>query len=186
VRWSIFRYNNYVHNTLTVNNELQRVVGYAPITSSSSSPSFMRAVVDLTEVYKGTLQKSTRGVAVVDNKYVVVRDEIEALPNETTIRWTLLTPADVRITGDNKAELTKNGKKLLLQVQTPAKVVMKTWSTDPPKSYDAPNPGTVMVGFEMTVPANTKTDITVSLIPDKAGKANKKVQPLEKWIVSAQ
>jgi hypothetical protein len=163
VRWSIFRYNNYVHNTLTVNNELQRVVGYAPITSSSTAPSFMRAVVDLTEVYKGALQKSTRGVAVVDNKYVVVRDEIEALPNETTIRWTLLTPADVRITGDNKAELTKNGKKLLLQVQTPAKVVMKTWSTDPPKSYDAPNPGTVMVGFEMTVPANTKTDITVSL-----------------------
>jgi hypothetical protein len=186
VRWSIFRYNNYVHNTLTVNNELQRVVGYAPITSSSSSPSFMRAVVDLTEIYKGALQKSTRGVAVVDNKYVVVRDEIEALPNETTIRWTLLTPADVSITGENKAELTKNGKKLLLQVQTPAKVVMKTWSTDPPKSYDAPNPGTVMVGFEMTVPANTKTDITVSLIPDKAGKANKKVQPLEKWIVSAQ
>jgi Heparinase II/III-like protein/Domain of unknown function (DUF4962) len=186
VRWGIFRYNNYVHNTLTVNNELQRVSGYAPMTSSSTASSFMRAVVDLTEVYKGGLQKAQRGVAIVDNKYVVVRDEIEALPNETTIRWTLLTPADVKISGENKAELTKNGKKLLLQVQSPAKVMMKTWSTDPPKSYDAPNPGTTLVGFEVIVPANSKTDIVVSLIPEKAKKANKKIEPLQNWTVSGK
>lgn len=34
-RWEVFRYNNFVHNTLTVNNQLQRVDGYAPITRSS-------------------------------------------------------------------------------------------------------------------------------------------------------
>ena len=187
VRWSIFRYNNYVHNTLTVNNELQKVAGYAPITSSSSAPSFMRAVVDLSEVYKGSLAKVQRGVAVVDNSYVVVRDEIEALPNETTIRWTLLTPAQVNITSDNTVELTKNGKKLFLQVESPIKVNMKTWPTDPPKDYDAPNPGTTLVGFELVIPANTKTNLVVSLVPESTvKKSKKKIQSLDKWTASAK
>jgi len=186
-RWTIFRYHNLVHNTLTANNELQRVAGYAPITSSATTPSFMRAVVDLSEVYNGSLAKVQRGIAIVNDSYVVVRDEIETLPSETTIRWTLLTSAEVNITGDNKAELTKNGKKLSLQVLTSAKVVMKTWSTDPPKDYDAPNPGTTLVGFEMVIPANTKTDIVVSLIPENAEKkSNKKIEPLEKWSVSSK
>jgi hypothetical protein len=181
-RWTIFRYNNFVHNTLTVNNELQKVAGYAPIIASSNKPSFMEAVVDLSDVYKGSLSKARRGVAIVDKKYVVVRDEIEAMPNETRIRWTLLTPADVKITGDNKAELTKDGKKLFLEVQSPVMVTMKTWSTDPPQSYDAPNPGTAMVGFEVVIPSSTKTAFTVSLIPASvAKKANKKIDVLDKW-----
>ncbi|HYJ38255.1 MAG TPA: heparinase II/III family protein [Chitinophagaceae bacterium] len=184
-RWNIFRYNNLVHNTLTVNNQFQKVIGYAPITYSSPAPSFMRAVVDLTEVYNGQLAKAQRGVAIMNNSYVVVKDEIESSANQSIIRWTLLTPAEVKITGKNTAELTKNNKKLLLVVESPGKVDMKTWSTDPPKSYDAPNPGTTLVGFEFTIPANTKMEIAVSLIPEKAGKkSNKKIQPLEKWIVS--
>jgi hypothetical protein len=181
-RWTIFRYNNFVHNTLTVNNEHQRVDGYAPITSSSSSSSFMNAVTDITEVYKGSLSKVSRGVAIADKKWVVVRDEVETLDKETTIRWTLLTPADVTITSKNEAELTKNGKKLLLRVQEPANITMKTWSTVPPNSYDAANPGTALVGFEVTIPANSKVNLVVSLIPQGAQKiAKKNIQPLEKW-----
>jgi hypothetical protein len=181
-RWSIFRYNNFVHNTLTVNNEHQKVDGYAPITSSSSSPLFMNAVTDMTEVYKGSLSKVSRGLAIIDQKYVVVRDEIETLPDETTIRWTLLTAADVKITGKNEAELTKNGKKLLLRVQEPANITMKIWSTVPPNSYDAANPGTALIGFEVNIPGNTKTNIVVSLIPQGAEKrADKKIEPLQKW-----
>jgi hypothetical protein len=112
----------------------------------------------------------------------VVRDEIEALPNETTIRWTMLTPAEVKITGPDRAELTRDGKKLILQVQAPAKVTMKTWSTDPPNSYDAPNPGTMLVGFELILPANAKTAFNVQLIPENAlTTATKKIQPLESW-----
>lgn len=181
-RWTVFRYTNLVHNTLTINDQHQRVQGYAPINASSSAPSFMHAITNMTEVYKGSVAKANRGIAIVDQKYVIIRDEIEALDTVTTIRWTLLTPADVKITGKNKAVLTKDGKKLILQVETPATFTMKTWSTDPPNSYDAPNPGTAMVGFELTIPANAKTAINVSLIPEKAVRsANKKILPLESW-----
>ena len=181
-RWTVFRLTDLVHNTLTVNNQHQRVTGTAPFTGTASSPNFMNAVTDMSEVYTGALAKAHRGIAIVDKQYVVVRDEIEALDTVTTIRWTLLTPAEVKITGNNKAELTKDGKKLFLQVESPVKVTMKTWSTDPPNSYDAPNPGTILTGFEVTIPAKTKLALTVSLIPEKAaGKAKKKIPALKEW-----
>lgn len=180
-RWTIFRYVNQAHNTLTVNNQLQRVAGSAPLTSYSSDKNFMNAVTDMTEVYKGALTKATRGVAIVDQQYVVVQDELQATDTVTTIRWTMVTPANVSITGKNTVELTKDGKKLALRVETAQPVTMKTWPTDPPpNSYDAPNPGTTRVGFEMTIPAKSSTTILVRLVPDKA-VAGKKIAPLNEW-----
>ncbi|GEO02811.1 hypothetical protein AAE02nite_04750 [Adhaeribacter aerolatus] len=181
-RWEVFRYTNRVHNTLTVNNELQRVAGKAPITGFSKAPAFMSATTDMSTVYEGSLAKANRGIAIVDQAYVVVRDELETMPQASTIRWTMLTPAQVKITGKNRAELTQNGKKMILQVQEPAQITMKTWSTDPPKDYDAPNPGTTLVGFEAKMPAQTKGALTVLLIPENAEKkATNKVHPLAHW-----
>ncbi|MEO6315293.1 MAG: heparinase II/III family protein [Chitinophagaceae bacterium] len=183
-RWTVFRYINQAHNTLTINDQHQRVVGYAPITGYNSAKDFMSASTDLTEVYKGAVAKAERGIAIVDQQYVVVRDEIQALDTATTVRWTLLTPASVTITGKNTATLTKDGKKLLLQVEaTHGTIAMKTWPTDPPpNSYDAPNPGTTRVGFELSMDAKSATAITVRLVPEKAaGKAKKKIAALQDW-----
>ncbi|MEJ7740087.1 MAG: heparinase II/III family protein [Chitinophagaceae bacterium] len=181
-RWKVFRYNNLVHNTLAVNDSFQRVDGHAPITASSKNASFMHAITDLSPVYKGFLAKANRGVAIVDKGYVVIRDELEILPQETTIRWTLLTPAAVKITGKNKAELTQDGKKLVLQVQEPANITMKTWSTVPTTGYDAPNPGTSLVGFEVKMPAKSKGALTVFLVPENVEKKAKlKIAPLAQW-----
>ena len=181
-RWTVFRYTNLVHNTLAVNNRHQLVEGYAPITASSAAPAFMHAVTDISAVYKGALAKANRGIAIVNKAYVVVQDEVETLNEETTIRWTLLTPATVTITGNNQATLTKDGKKLVFDVTAPGKLTMKTWSTDPPNSYDAPNPGTTLTGFELILPANTKATITVALKPEKlAGKPIDKPAPHSNW-----
>ena len=181
-RWTVFRYTNLVHNTLTINNQHQKVTGYAPIISSGTSPSFMNAVTDLTEIYKGQVGKASRGIAIADKSYVIVRDEIETLDSSTTIRWTMLTPAAVKIIAANEAELTQKDKKLILLVEAPSNIVMKTWSTDPPNSYDAPNPGTAMVGFEIIVPAHTKIALDVKLLPEKAlSNGNKKIQSLKDW-----
>jgi hypothetical protein len=165
-RWEVFRYNNFVHNTLTVNNQLQAVNGKALIISQSNQPSMTNAVTDITPVYNGQLKKSVRGIAIIDNQYVMIRDEAETLASETVIRWNLLTSASVTITGTNTAELVKNGKKLIIKVIEPANITMKTWSTDPVHSYDAPNPGTIMTGFETTVPANSNVALSVLLLPE--------------------
>ena len=167
-RWEVFRYNNLAHNTLTINNQYQKVSGKATVISYSGQADLLNAVTDMSSVYAGYLKKSVRGLAIVDNQYVMVRDEIETAASEALIRWNLVTSATVTITGSNTAELVRNGKKLILKVTGNADIIMKTWSTVPPNSWDAANPGTIMTGFETTIPANTNISLTVLLLPEGA------------------
>jgi len=180
-RWQVYRYNNFVHNTLTVDNQLHIVDGKAGFKSWSSNSSFMNAVVDMSKVYENQLSKSLRGVAIVNGQYVTVRDEITATNRETTVRWTMLTTADAKIIGKNTIELKKDGKKLILQVAEPANVTMKTWTTTPPNDFDAPNPDTILVGFEVKAPAGTSVAFTVKLIPQGAKNTGAKVPELTAW-----
>ena len=181
-RWQVFRYNNFAHNTLTVNDQLHTVSGASDIVSWSADASFMNAVIDLSKVFEGQLSKSLRGVAIVDRQYVAVRDEITTTDKEATVRWTMLTAAKARITGKNSIELTKDGKKLTLQVVEPAKVTMKTWTTTSPNVFDYPNPGTILVGFEVNVPAGTSMALTVKLIPQNAKQTSSKLPELKEWM----
>ncbi|MCX6333115.1 MAG: heparinase II/III family protein [Bacteroidia bacterium] len=185
-RWTVFRYNNRAHNTLTVNDQLQLVSGNAVMQSHSEQADMMNAISDITAVYKGQLKKAVRGVAIVENQYVMVRDEVETTGSGTLIRWNLLTSAAVTITGTNTAELLKNGRKLVLKVIEPAGVTMKTWSTVSPNSYDAANTGTIFTGFEVSFPANSTASLTVLLLPEGAQEnGSVSVMKLSDWPVSS-
>jgi hypothetical protein len=181
-RWEVYRYNNFVHNTLTVNNKLQSVEGSSSITSFSDDPEMMNARSIITDLYKNDLKKAERGVSIVGKKFVMIRDEIEASDNEAVVKWSLLTSANVAVIGKNTAEFTKNGKKLVMKVKSPAGAEIKTWNTVPLHNYDAPNPGTTLVGFEITVPPNSKADMVVLMLPEGA-EENENVTKLrlEAW-----
>jgi len=168
-RWQVFRYNNFAHNTLAINNQLQNVKGFAPITSSSSAPGFMNAITDLTAVYQNDIKKANRGIAILNKQQVVIKDELESLSKETTVRWSLLTAAKVNLIGKNKVELQKNGKRLI--ITAPEGITFRTWSTTPVHDYDAPNPGTSLVGFEIVIPPDSKKTITVLLTPGEFEKS---------------
>jgi hypothetical protein len=180
-RWEIFRYHNQAHNTLTVNGAAQRVDGHADITSYSANPSFMFATSDISAVYKGSLQQAKRGIAICNKQYVVVRDEVTAADKDATIRWTFVTRADVKLSGKNEAVLTQDGKTLTIRVEQPASIVMQTWSTDSPREYDERNPGTIIVGFEIKVPASSSAAMNVLLIPGSNKTTVKPIQPLAAW-----
>jgi len=180
-RWSIFRLINKSHNTLTVNDQLQQVKGYAKIDQFSDKPDFMYAISDLSTVYENQLSEAKRGVAIVDQKYVVIRDELIAANKPTTIRWTMMTSA-TPVLGRNSITLSKEGHTLVLMVNSPSDITMKTWSTEPTTSYDAPNPGKTLVGFEIQLKPNQKQTIQVLLVPGSAG--SQKIQfekSLAKW-----
>ena len=183
-RWQVFKYNNFAHNTLTVNEQLHVVGGASDIVSWSATSSFMNAISDLTKVFEGQLSSSMRGVAIMNERYVIIRDEVKATDKDATVRWTMLTSADVRIKGKNSIELRKNGKKLTLQVAEPANVTMKTWTTVSTNEYDAPNPGTILVGFEVIVPANTDATLLVKLIPQGAKNTSTKIPALKDWPIN--
>ncbi|MGI9137933.1 MAG: heparinase II/III domain-containing protein [Sediminibacterium sp.] len=181
-RWDVFRLNNYAHNTLTIDSQLQVVEGHASIIHENKDPNFMQVTFDLSSVYKNQLASSNRGIAIVNNNHVVVRDEIQTLNHETKVRWTMLTPAEVEIVGPTTALLKKGGKTLTLKVSGAKNITMKTWTTIPPRDYDAPNPGTILVGFEAVIPADKKVNFDILLIPGSTSN-NKipKVKALASW-----
>jgi hypothetical protein len=181
-RWQIFRYNNRAHNTLTVDNRLHNAGGFAPIVSSSDQPLFMNAIVDLKDIFAPRLAAARRGVAIVNRQYVVVRDEVSApAQRSAAIRWTMLTTAEATISGPNSFDLRKDGRKMRIEVTEPALINLKTWTTVPPNSFDAPNPGSTLIGFETTLDPGTSAVLLVKLIPQSAGKAAEAVPPLAQW-----
>jgi len=181
-RWEVFRYNNKAHNTLIFDDSLQRVNGMSLISHYSKTPQFMNAVIDLTDIYKGQVNSSNRGIAIVNQSYVVIRDEIIPKSASIKVRWNMLTAANVQIISNNKAILTKNGKQLILEVQEPSDIVLKTWSTVSSKSYESKNDGTIFIGFEKMLPADTLSNLSVVLIPGSViSKQPGKIKPLSQW-----
>jgi hypothetical protein len=181
-RWDVFRYNNLAHSTLTIDGQYQQVDGYAKIDAFTDSPDFLSATSDLTAVYRNQLNKLSRGVAIVNKSYVVIRDELETSENGKVLRWNMLTPAQVELNKKGQALLTQNGKKLILKVLEPGNKVLKTWSTQSTKSYDAPNPNTTFVGFEMALRQNASQPVTVVLVPESVEIPKKKaIKTLKFW-----
>ena len=182
-RWKVFRYNNFAHNTLTVDGKLHCASGYVPILGISEHESFMSAICDLSPVFKESLSSCRRGIALVDKKYVMVRDEVVALSDRShTVRWTLLTPAEVKHIGKDEIVLEKDGKRLAVKVVSKYPVTMKTWSTRSENSYDAANPGTIRIGFESHIDAGASADFTVFLLPGGSMDCDlSKNIPLSRW-----
>jgi len=180
-RWSIFRLNNLAHNTLTVNGQLQLVNGYAKIDQYSDQPDFMYAISDLSTLYENQLAKVKRGVAIVDQKFVVIRDELVAVNKPTTVRWTMMTSATPEA-GKDRITLHKEGHQLVVQVNNPANVPMRTWSADPTTNFDAPNPGKILIGFEFELQPDQKQTVEVLLIPGAVNEEKVKFnKSLDKW-----
>jgi hypothetical protein len=180
-RWTVFRLTNRVHNTLTIDDQLQQVKGYAKIDQFSDQPDFMYAISDISSVYENQLAAAKRGIAIVNQKFVAVRDELTAPNKPVTVRWTMLTSATPKL-GKNSIILTKDGKTLHLKVNTESKVTMKTWPTAPTTTYDAPNPGTTLVGFEMQLKPGQKQAIQVLLVPGSVNSKNVKFEKaLSNW-----
>lgn len=180
-RWQVFRYNNFAHNTLTINDQLHVANGVSDLVSWSSDAAFMNAIIDMSKVFEGQLSKSVRGIAIVDGQYVALRDEVTATDKEVTVRWTMMTTADVAFGGKNVAVLKKDKKTLVLQVVEPLNVTMKTWTTVSSNDFDAKNPGTTLFGFEVKLPAGTSKALTVKLIPQNAKRTGGKTPELKEW-----
>lgn len=164
-RWTIFRMNTFSHNVLIFDEQQQRVNGYAKIDRTSDSDGFMFAVSDISSLYSGQANQVVRGVALLENNYVLIRDEFETLDKTTKVRWQMVTGSNVQL-GNREATLTNGGKIMKLKVQGPETLQMKTWSTAPTNNYDAQNPGTIIVGFECEIAANSREFFEVVLIPE--------------------
>ena len=181
-RWKLFRYNNFSHNTLTVNDQLQQVSGFAPIIRYSPDSPFSHAVIDMTAVYNGQLKKALRGGAILPSGAVLIQDQLQASDTPANIRWAMATPAEVKIESERKARLIQKDKVMQFQVLTEADVKLTTFSTEPRADYDAENPNTRMIGFNVQLPADKELTIRVLMMPgEKEKTVDHDFQNLENW-----
>ena len=154
-RWDVFRLNNLSHSTLTVNGQHHRVDGQAAITHFSGAAD-AGAVVDLSPVFAGQAARVTRGFLFRPGGHVLIRDEIEGLRPGDTVRWAMLTRAEITVSDASDAPaalLTENGRHLRVGLQASADARFEVIPADPPPAaIDAPNPGFRLLTAAVTAP----------------------------------
>lgn len=96
LRWNdLLRYNNFSHNTLTVNNQFQNLETKSEFCDSGADRDNMYAVADLTPTYAGVLESVKRRVSLLDGKCVVVEDTLKARSfRDASVVWNLTTRSD--------------------------------------------------------------------------------------------
>lgn len=179
-RWDVLRIGTKTHNIITFNGARQNVTAKAEMVEQGERKGFMYAVSDLSAVDSPYVAKRSRGIAIVDNSYTAIRDEITNAEKFTDMRWAMLTPASVKLTGKNEAELEMNGEKMLMKVVGDG-ITMNTWSTKPGFSFDEDNGSTIMVGFTSVLQPGQSVSYTVYLIPEGVQMKNEKMIPLKDW-----
>lgn len=171
-RWDVYRYNNRTHNTLSFNRKYQYVEGKAQIDKYSELAEHMYVVSDLTSVYEGQVKNVKRAVSLVDKKYVVVEDLIETNEHFTMMTWTMVTSATAKILSENVMLLEQDGKKLYIRVEGLEKIRWRIVPAEPDFSYNSPNPGVSLIGFDVDLELSRKQKVKVYLLPEE----NKEIQ----------
>jgi len=162
-RWDVFRLGNTGHSTLTSNGENRLVAGEAKMINTFQTTDDKGAELDLSPIFANSVQQVIRKVYLDGKNDLHVNDKIKTKEIEAKIAWQMIAPKEAKIISQNQIEITKDGQKMILTVESPATITMKIWSTEPTNTYDQDNPGTVRVGFETTILANSATELAVKV-----------------------
>jgi hypothetical protein len=180
-RWDVFKYNNFNHNTLSINNQKHNAIGKATIIESFEKDKELGAKFDLTAALNlnNEVKIATRKAVIIDNSYLKIEDFVETNANPVDLRWNMVTRATAKIMDKNTIKLSQKGKVMLLKFtsQIPFTLVLRP-SVDPSKikaefkegnygDYNQINTGTAMIGFDAKIPANTKANFTVTFTEQK-------------------
>lgn len=130
-RWTLLTKSNFGHSTLSVNNALHVVDGFAPVTSFKDGEN-PEASIDMSQTFRGQLKGATRTFKKDGTASVLVEDVITVDPENTKmITWQMMTQAEVQTT-DRGALLFQNGKKLEIQNLSHPGIQFSIISLDPP------------------------------------------------------
>ncbi|UCG57244.1 MAG: heparinase II/III family protein [Phycisphaerales bacterium] len=119
-RWTYYRLNGKSHNIPLLGGEDQDPMATAKFLNYSTQKNSSFVLVDLSGAYEKFSKKSTRGVAMVQNRRaVLIQDEFE-IGRPCEIAWGMTTDADIDTGQGGKATLTLKGRKLIARVLSPA------------------------------------------------------------------
>ncbi len=165
-RWGVFRYNNYNHSTITLNDALHLVTGTADIDEVIDKSGRKGFRTDLSAIVSDQCEKAERTICIVDDRDLEVTDVITAKYNlQAKLRWTLVSKAQPTLE-NNRIVLKASGKTMYLTVKTAngTKVELKEWPSTG-EAWDAQNTGYYELGFVAKVTSGTTETFTVKLSP---------------------
>ncbi len=160
-RWDVYRLSAEPHSTLTIKGEKHIVEACVTMVNTFESERKWGVTYDMTELFEPLTKSERTFVMDVNENLTVIDNVISSKP--CTIRWTMCTNATAKIVGKNKILLEQAGKRMLLRANSSRHIVPFILSNDPPHSYDAPNPNSCRVGFDVSV--RKKVKLFVQLAP---------------------
>lgn len=181
-RWTVFRLNNFSHNTLTLDGALHDVGGQATFTRFASDATFRGAVIDLSPVFAGHARRVARGFALQPDRGFLVRDEITGLAPSGTVRWQIATRARIELRGAT-ALLHQMDRTLTVRILAPAGATFAATPAEPPvDGYNAPNPGVTLLTVTLTAaPSSPDLALAIQFTPGTGAPAQPPLRPLADW-----
>ncbi|MEL7533096.1 MAG: heparinase II/III family protein [Bacteroidota bacterium] len=139
-RWTLLSKNNFGHSTLSVNDALHDVEGFAPIQAFRAAEDSLYAQIDMSPVFGEALQ-SARRIFQQSGASLTITDQFSTNANTKSLSWQLLTRAEISVQGKN-VMLSQDGQQMLLEVLGEEVAEIKIVSLSPPPlSYDMDIPG---------------------------------------------
>lgn len=129
-RWTLLTKGNFGHSTLTVDDALFDVKGYAPIVDFKAGDN-PGATINMSEIYDGHLKAAHRKFTKDSNHSLTIEDQLELGDSTKLLTWAIMTTAEVIPTAHG-AILKQGGKQIDLTILSPANVGVSTIMMDPP------------------------------------------------------
>jgi rhamnogalacturonyl hydrolase YesR len=148
-RWTLLSKNNFGHSTLTVNDQLHLVDGFASLINFKGSAANPEGAFDLSKVFAGQLTSAKRKFTRVSDQTLQIEDALELSDQTKTVTWAMMTQADAKIISGGVL-LSQNGKSLKVLMKQPLNVEIEIVSKDPPPlAYDMKVPGLKRLEFKI-------------------------------------
>jgi len=118
-RWTIFRQSNHGHNTLVIDDQLQRASAHAEIIEFADRPAEAYSLLDMSKVYEGQATSVQRRVALFPSREVLIEDRLTGLKPGRRVRWGMITEGTPGSLGTPIVELCQRGARLTLRIVSP-------------------------------------------------------------------
>ena len=168
---------------LSINDKLFDVKGRAEIKSHKNTPKLKETLIDLSSLYDGQLSYASRYIAIVNEEYIEIKDEVRTNTETADLTWRMLTKAEVKVVGDGFF-LIQDGKSIFVSV--PAGTEPFVTSAAPIRDFDAPNPNVSIIGYKMKLAPKTTQTLTVRLFPQSMDKIQEICDRVATWQIKNQ
>ena len=164
-RWTVFRYGNEAHSTLSVEGERHVAKSSVPVTKVWSGRRRKGAELDMSGALGDGVTHASREIWLDAKDHLHVEDSIVVARDSLVLKWVMVTPAEAEVLSDDEIVLRKDGKTMRMKVDSSfGNVRLHVWPAEGTAPYDAPNPGIQRVGFTVLLPPGVSAGFEVKLV----------------------